>query len=140
MFSSHLLKRVKKFRKEIEEDNRRKDEKVKTAEIVTAEKIRRIFENQQKQIASKEEEIPVIIKGIKAQLELIESSEPQKLREIFVNVKRGINLIEKRLTESSELFELFHAKREEEMGKLEEEKKKIKQEQGPSRRQQVTEL
>ena len=80
---------------------------IQTAEWVSAEKIRKIYEYHQKKINDMEKEIPIMTREIMAELELMESSEPQGLCEIFTNVKGGVGLIEKRLRESSEQFELY---------------------------------
>ena len=136
MLKSNVLRRVKK----IQEDRKAKTkEMIETAERISAEKIHEMYNYHQQKIKEKEEEIPIIIKGIQAELEIMENSEPQRLREIFIHVKGGMDLIERRLNESSEQFELFQRKKEEELRHLEEQKQML-QEQGPSRRQQVTEL
>ena len=69
----------------------------------------------------------------------MEKSELQRLREIFLHAKGGMDLIERRLNESSEQFELYQRKKEEELRHLEEQKQ-ILQERGPSYSQQTTEL
>ena len=134
MFSSHLLKRVKKM-----QEDKKKKEMIETAERVSAEKLNRIYNYHQKKITDREQEIPIIIKGIQAELEIIENAEPQRLREIFLQVKGGIRLIEKRLEESSEEYELYHRRRKEEVRRLEEQGKILRGEE-PDCSQRTTEL
>ena len=140
MLNSALLRRVKNIQREVEGKKAKRQEMLLTAEKVSAEKIKKIYDFHQKKIREREEEIPVIAMGIKAELEIMENSEPQRLREIFLDIKGSIALIEKRLDESSEQFELYQARREEEIRNLEERKKEILQDRDQYSRQQVTEL
>ena len=133
MLKSNVIKRVKKMQEE-----KKKKEMIETAERVSAEKLNNIYNYHQKMIRDREQEIPIIIKGTQAELEIMENAEPQRLREIFLQVKGGIRLIEKRLEESSEEYELYHRRRKEEERRLEEQRKILREEPGCSQR--TTEL
>ena len=70
MLKNNVLRRVKKM----QEDKKAKtQEMIETAERISAERIHGIYNYHQQKIKEREEEIPIIIKGIQAELEIMEN-------------------------------------------------------------------